>query len=346
MLLKWRLKIRNFFKKYKRVIFIVAIVWLIIIAINYLLGHKKEEITLNTTYNPHEVLLTSETDVPEKLKTPIEDTIDDYVNKCNNKDYSGAFELLTADCKTHVFGDSLDNFTTYASSIFTNKKRYSIQNYSNYGQAYIYNIKLIDDIITTGLTNQSYAYYEEKMAIKEENGQIKLNVNDYMGYSELKRVAEDDYLKIRIESKEEFYSMEIYSIKITNKTDNKVVLYDGIVGNELSLISESDERTEGRTGVYRSFLQVQFCGRDAGLDPQGHEGRTQRAGGKDLRYHARKHHQFPEKCGKYGKGKLKNFLRKSVSSKNGGAVFLRRNREYLLYKTARLLKSLSFFMVC
>lgn len=243
MLLKWRLKIRNFFKKYKRVIFIVAIVWLIIIAINYLLGHKKEEITLNTTYNPHEVLLTSETDVPEKLKTPIEDTIDDYVNKCNNKDYSGAFELLTADCKTHVFGDSLDNFTTYASSIFTNKKRYSIQNYSNYGQAYIYNIKLIDDIITTGLTNQSYAYYEEKMAIKEENGQIKLNVNDYMGYSELKRVAEDDYLKIRIESKEEFYSMEIYSIKITNKTDNKVVLYDGIVGNELSLISENDERT-------------------------------------------------------------------------------------------------------
>lgn len=243
MLLKWRLKIRNFFKKYKRVIFIVAIVWLIIIAINYLLGHKKEKITLNTTYNPHEVLLTSETDVPEKLKTPIEDTIDDYVNKCNNKDYSGAFELLTADCKTHVFGDSLDNFTTYASSIFSNKKRYSIQNYSNYGQAYIYNIKLIDDIITTGLTNQSYAYYEEKMAIKEENGQIKLNVNDYMGYSELKRVAEDDYLKIRIESKEEFYSMEIYSIKITNKTDNKVVLYDGIVGNELSLVSESDERT-------------------------------------------------------------------------------------------------------
>ena len=26
-------------------------------------------------------------------------------------------------------------------------------------------------------------------------------------------------------------------------------------------------RSEGRTGVYRSFLQVQFCGRDAGLDP-------------------------------------------------------------------------------
>ena len=242
MFLKWRLKIRNFFKKYKRVIFIVLIVWLVIIAINFFLGRRSETPVLNTTYNPHEVVLTSDTEVPEKLQTPIEDTIDDYINKCNNKDYSGAFELLTADCKTHVFGDSLDNFTTYASSIFPNKKRYSIQNYSNYGQAYIYNVKLIDDIITTGLTNQSYAYYEEKFAVKEEDGKIKLNVNDYMGFNDLKKVAEDDYLKIRVENKEEFYSFEIYSVKITNKTDKKVVLYDGIVGNELSLISGQDER--------------------------------------------------------------------------------------------------------
>ena len=242
MFLKWRLKIRNFFKKYKRVIFIVLIVWLVIIAINFFLGRRSETPMLNTTYNPHEVVLTSDTEVPEKLQTPIEDTIDDYINKCNNKDYSGAFELLTTDCKIHVFGDSLDNFTTYASSVFPNKKRYSIQNYSNFGQAYIYNVKLIDDIIATGLTNQSYAYYEEKFAVKEEDGKIKLNVNDYMGFNDLKKVAEDDYLKIRVENKEEFYSFEIYSVKITNKTDKKIVLYDGIVGNELSLISGQDER--------------------------------------------------------------------------------------------------------
>lgn len=242
MFLKWRLKIRNFFKKYKRVIFIVLIVWLVIIAINFFLGRRSETPMLNTTYNPHEVVLTSDTEVPEKLQTPIEDTIDDYINKCNNKDYSGAFELLTTDCKIHVFGDSLDNFTTYASSVFPNKKRYSIQNYSNFGQAYIYNVKLIDDIIATGLTNQSYAYYEEKFAVKEDDGKIKLNVNDYMGFNDLKKVAEDDYLKIRVENKEEFYSFEIYSVKITNKTDKKIVLYDGIVGNELSLISGQDER--------------------------------------------------------------------------------------------------------
>lgn len=242
MFLKWRLKIKNFFKKYKKVIFFIIIVWVIIIAINYLLSHKKEEIVLNTTYNPHESVLPGDTELSEKMETSIEDIIDDYVNKCNNKDYSGAFNLLTSDCKTHVFNDSLDNFTTYASSIFATEKRYSIQNYRNYGEEYIYNIKLIDDIIKTGLTNQSYAYYEEKMVIKEENGELKLNVNDYMGFSDLKKVGEDDYLKIRIESKEEFYEYEIYSIKITNKTDKEVVLYDALVGNELTLVSGQDER--------------------------------------------------------------------------------------------------------
>jgi len=243
MFLKIRLKVRNFFKKHKNKIYIVLVVWLTIIAINYLLGHKKEKIVLNTTYSPHEVLLTSDTEVPKELTSPIEDLIDDYVNKCNNKDYEEAFKLLTDDCKTNLFNDSLDEFTQYASSVFSKKKRYSIQNYSNYGGYYIYNIKLIDDIITTGLTNQTYAYYEEKIAIKKEGNNLKLCVNDYMGHKELKNIAEDDYLKIRIETKEQYYSYEIYTVKVTNKTDKQAILYDGIVGGEIYLISGTDKRS-------------------------------------------------------------------------------------------------------
>jgi len=242
MFLKIRLKVRNFFKKHKNKIYVVLVIWIVIIAINYLLGHKKEKIVLNTTYAPHEVLLTSDTEVPEELTSPIEDLIDNYVNKCNNKDYEGAFQLLTDDCKTHLFNDSLDEFTKYASSVFPKKKRYSIQNYSNYGGYYIYNIKLIDDIITTGLTNQTYAYYEEKIAIKKEGNNLKLCVNDYMGYKELKNISEDDYLKIRVETKQQYYSYEIYTVKVTNKTDKQVILYDGIAGGEIYLISGTDKR--------------------------------------------------------------------------------------------------------
>lgn len=242
MFLKWRLKIRNFFKKHKTKIFFILIAWAVILVINYMLGHKKEVPVLNTTYTPHDVLLKSDYDVPKELQNPIENLIDDYINKCNNKDYSGAFALLTDDCKKNVFKDSEEQFIAYASSIFKTKKRYSIQNYSNYGQKYIYNLKIIDDIIKTGLTQQEYVYYEEKIAIKENGDKLQLCVNDYMNYEELKKVAEDDNIKIRIEERITYYEYEIYTVRITNKTNKHLVLCDSLVGNELYLEMGSENR--------------------------------------------------------------------------------------------------------
>lgn len=242
MLLKWRLKFRNFIKKNKNKIFFVVIIWLIVIAINFLLGHSKKEPVLNTTYTPHEVVVKSDYEVPNKLKNPIEDLIDDYVTKCNNKEFSKAYALLTDDCKKNVFGDSEEKFAEYANLVFPHKKRYSIQNYSNHGDYYIYNIKIIDDIITTGLTGEEYAYYEEKIAIKQNGDKLQLCVNDYMGFEDLKKIAEDDYFKIRIENKIKYYGTEIYSIKITNKTEKTAVLFDSVVGNEIFLNTGSDNR--------------------------------------------------------------------------------------------------------
>ena len=84
----------------------VILVIAVVIAINYYLKHHQEPETLNTTYAPHEELLNGDGNPSEKTATAIEDFIDDYVNKCNSKDYSGAFNLLTDECKTYVFDDS------------------------------------------------------------------------------------------------------------------------------------------------------------------------------------------------------------------------------------------------
>ena len=242
MLLKWRLQIRNFIKKHKNMIFFIIIVWVAILIINYLLGHRKQPEVLNTTYTPHEVVVKSDYNVPEKLQNPIEDLIDDYINKCNSKDFSKAYELLTDDCKRYVFDDSFQEFERYASSIFKTKKRYSIQNYSNSGGYYIYNIKIIDDIITTGLTNQEYAYYEEKLTIKQNGDKLQLCVNNYIQNTEPKKVAEDDNVKIRIENKLQYYGYEIYSVRITNKTNKDIVMNDSLVGEEIFLETGSENR--------------------------------------------------------------------------------------------------------
>ena len=76
MFVKWRLKIRKFIKQNQKIILIVLIAWAIIIAINFMLGHRQEKEVLNTTYTPHNVVLTSTTKVPEKLEQPIENLIE------------------------------------------------------------------------------------------------------------------------------------------------------------------------------------------------------------------------------------------------------------------------------
>ena len=233
MFTELRLKIRKFYRKYKKVILIALVIWAIIFVINLILKNMKQPEVLNTTYTPHSEVIRSDSQVPKKLYKPIEDTFDEYVLQCNLKNYEEAYKLIADDCKQRVFDNSIDEFKKYVDSLFNKKKRYSIQDYSNYGNYYIYNLKLIDDIITTGLTNQEYAFYEEKVAVRQNGDKLELFVDNYMGYDDLKRVAEDDNLKIRIETRIKFYSYEIYTIRITNKTDKHIVLYDSIVGDEI-----------------------------------------------------------------------------------------------------------------
>ena len=43
----------------------------------------------------------------------------------------------------------------------------------------IYYLVAIDNIIATGLTNQEFAFYEEKVGIKQNGDKIELYVNNY-----------------------------------------------------------------------------------------------------------------------------------------------------------------------
>ncbi len=233
MFTEFRLKIRKFFRKYKNIIVLVVVIWGIIFVINQVLKHQPPKEVLNTTFTPHSETLKSDSKVPEKLYEPIENVFYDYVLQCNLKNYDQAFALLSEECRNNAFDGKVENFKVYVDSLFDRQKRYSIQNYSNYGGFYIYNLRLIDDIITTGLTNQEYAFYEEKVALRQNGDKLEMFVDNYMGTDELKQAIEDDNVKIRIESRVKFYSYEIYTIRITNKTDKDVVLYDGIVGNEM-----------------------------------------------------------------------------------------------------------------
>lgn len=222
---KIHLKIRDFYNKYKKVIFIILIIWTSIFVINrFLKDDFNANNTPSTTYNPHTSVMNQENVVPEKLQQPIEDLIKQYVTYCNNAEYENAYNMLTDECKTQVFG-SLKNYEEYIKKIFgTGGKIYNIQDFSNLDNTYIYNVRILDDILANGTTN-GYGYYEEKITITGTNSNdLKLNVANFVASENLTIFAEDDYLRIEILGKNIEYDKEIYRVKFTNKSEYPIVL--------------------------------------------------------------------------------------------------------------------------
>lgn len=228
-----RIRTRQFFKKYKNIIIIALVAWAVIFVINMILKYRKEPETPISTYTPNKSIMSDE-EVPKKVHTTANKILDEFVEYCNQKQYEKAYNMIDEECREEVYG-GIDLFIKHIQEVFGNSKKiYNIQNYSNVGKTYVYNIRILEDIITTGTTG-NYNYYEEKIVFKDTNNGIKLCMGGFIGKEEINVIAEDDYMKINIYEKVLRYETEEYRMKITNKTQDTIVLYDGSVSSEIVL---------------------------------------------------------------------------------------------------------------
>lgn len=229
-----RIRAMDFWKRNRKKILIAIIIWLVIIIINYIIKNMPEKISApSTTYTPHVTVLNSE-EVPEKYQEPIQNLVDTYFNYCNNKEYEKAYNLITEDCRKKMY-PTLEQFTGYVNEVFEGKQKiYNIQSYSIVDNKYIYNIRILDDILANGTTD-GYYYYEEKLILIEENGEMKLSIGEYIGEENPEVSIEDDYMEIKIVNKTVEYDTETYTIQFRNKTDKCIVILDNKQNNEVVL---------------------------------------------------------------------------------------------------------------
>lgn len=157
---------------------------------------------------------------------------------------------MSDECKKDFFENSYDAFVTYVQKKFNGStKRYAIQNYSNINGQYIYNVRIFDDFLATGLTNQRYAFQEEKFVIQyDKNKNLVCHVGNYMNSKKLLYMASNDYLKVEVTEAVEKYSFIIYQIKFTNRTNHIIVIQDGLaedwevglaIGNEIRATTDN-----------------------------------------------------------------------------------------------------------
>ena len=225
--------IKNFFKKYGRIILIVFVIWLIVFIINQHLKNLPKEIKLDTTYEPDTPIIDDGGNVPKRYQENINTTIDKYFKYCNSKEYENAYNMLTEDCKKYLYGD-ISLFTEYVDSIFNTNKTYNIQNYSNVNDIYIYDINILDDIESTGTTG-GYEPYKEKIALRIEDNEFKISNQGFIESKVYNKVSEDDYLRITVKSKDISYRKEGYNVTIQNKSDKYIDIIDNSLNAEVTL---------------------------------------------------------------------------------------------------------------
>ena len=244
MFTDFRLRIRHFFKKYGKVLGIAFLIWLVIFIVNRIIANYEPKQELQTTYTPHTSVMDDSSSVSKSISDPIEEMIEQYVTFCNDADWQAAYNMLSDECKRYSFNDNIEEFMEYVYTKMPTPKKYAIQDYSNKGNTYIYQIKYTDDMLATGLTNTTYNYTEEKMTFKKQSdGTIEMSVGNYLEHNEIKNISESEYLKVDVKSVTKYYSIEEYEVKLTNRSQYTIVIADGQEEKEIVLkLNSGDTR--------------------------------------------------------------------------------------------------------
>lgn len=231
-----RLKLIHFVRKNKKILAIIFLIWLVVFLINQMLKRYEAPEVPETTYTPHKSIMNSSSSTPNAMSEKIEKMIEEYIEYCNDGNYQKAYSMLSEDCKKYSFDDDIIVFSRHVLTKMPTKKKYSIQSYSNIDGLYIYQIKYTDNLLATGLTGQEYSYTEEKITFEQmKDGTILMSAGNFIRQADIKSVTENEYLKVDLLNKVEYYSMETYTVKLTNRSDYIIVIADKMETNEIML---------------------------------------------------------------------------------------------------------------
>lgn len=147
------------------------------------------------------------------------DVITNFIEKCNDGNVEEAYNMLTEECKEEMFSTVEDFKTYYYANIFGGERvSFEIQNWVDN----IYKVDIIPDMLSTGKTNNINK--QDYITLKKVNNEYKLNINNYIGRTEIDRDKEENNIKITVNYKDVYMEYESYNITIENKSERDIKL--------------------------------------------------------------------------------------------------------------------------
>lgn len=220
-------------KKIFKIILIIVFIFGILQLLNYLTRIKIDKSMSDVANKTYSSVANNETNTLISDKSSISDStisssklqkdtsvINQFVDYCNNKDITNAYDLLTEECKEEMFPTIQDFYNIYYSNLFGGeKKSYTIENWVGD----IYMVRITDDILSTGNLNDS-ATRQDYITIIDNDGKSKLNINSYVKRTTLNKVTSDKNIKITVNDVNTYMDYEVYNITIENNSNNTILL--------------------------------------------------------------------------------------------------------------------------
>lgn len=149
-----------------------------------------------------------------------QDIIDNFIKVCNNKDVSTAYNYLSSDCKNELFPTLTEFKTKYVDKIFNTEKQYNIENWKTATGLYTYRVTYTENALSTGSISGSI---EDYITIVTENNENKLNIFRYITNVPINKTGSNNVASIQVIDKDVYDDYEIYNVKVTNNSDNKIM---------------------------------------------------------------------------------------------------------------------------
>lgn len=222
----------RFYNKNRHAIWITIVVIILIFGVMKTLNNlsknnakDKSSSTNNstTTYNKNNYSIISGTNMPNEVTSQSTNIIDNFIKYCNEKDISSAYNLLSNDCKETLYLTEEEFKNNYVNKIFSSYKMYDKRAWINTNSSYTYSIKITEDLLSTGGNKEDMSIQDYYTLVKE-NGEYKLNINNYIGKEEINKTKAENGIEVYVIEKKTYIDYEIYTIKVKNNTQNEVIL--------------------------------------------------------------------------------------------------------------------------
>ncbi len=213
---------------------ILGIIFIIVIiqVMNNLASNKlKEENKKNSeettfknvvSYDEESEAIISKDEVPEKYKKDFGKLIEQFFTYCVEHKPQLAYNLISEESKENLYPTEQLFEELYYSEKFEGDKQFSFQSWITAGKLYIYKVKIFDNMLTTGKTND--VYYQDFVTISPEEGEYKLNINSLIGIKSINQKYNNDFLEVKVKSSQVFMDYEIYTFEIKNLSDSIIKL--------------------------------------------------------------------------------------------------------------------------